>query len=272
MSSTTRAEVPEGIAEALERTAARRGVFGHRVCYFAEAGSTNDLAIRAAERGEPEGTTYVAGAQTAGRGRLGRVWFSPPGAGLYVSTIVRRTVLMPWITLAAGIAVADGIQSATGLPVEIKWPNDVIARGRSFRSRRKLAGILAEASAAIDGSPYVVLGIGINLRRTAFPPELADRASAIELELGREVDGGDVLAQTLVALNDTTEALTREGPNTLLSAWVARSPSAHGARIEWDAAEGTLQGITAGLAPDGALLMQTNTQLVRIRSGEVRWM
>ena len=247
-------------------------MFGRRVCYFAEAGSTNDLAIRAAERGEPEGTIYVAGSQTAGRGRLGREWFSPPGAGLYVSVIVRQESVMPWITLAAGVAVADGIQTASGLPVEIKWPNDIIASGRAFRSRRKLAGILAEASAANDGSPYVVLGIGINLRRTAFPPELADRASAIELELGREIDGGDVLAETLVALNGRMNTLMQGDSEPLLSEWLARSPSAHGVRIEWDGPAGPLQGMTAGLASDGALLMQTSTGLVRIRSGEVRWM
>jgi BirA family biotin operon repressor/biotin-[acetyl-CoA-carboxylase] ligase len=270
--TTTRTtDLPRDIAEALERSAAERGVFGRRVHYFAETGSTNDLAMRAADRGEPEGTVYAAGAQTAGRGRLGRVWFSPPGAGLYVSTIVRREQILPWITLAAGVAAASGIHSATGLPVEIKWPNDIIASGRAFRSRRKLAGILAEASAADDGSPYVVLGFGINLRRTAFPPELANRATAIEVELGREVDAGSVLAQTLVALNDTTERLTRGGPEALLAAWLARAPSAHGTAIEWDAPEGTLHGTTAGIAADGALLMQTGTGLVRIRSGELRW-
>lgn len=247
-------------------------MFGRRVHYFAEAGSTNDLASQGAEHGEAEGTTYVAAAQTAGRGRLGRVWFSPPGAGLYVSTIVRREHIIPWITLAAGVAVAKGIQSATGLPVEIKWPNDIIAPGRAFRSRRKLAGILAEASAAIDGSPYVVLGFGINLRRTAFPRELADGATAIEVELGREVEAGAVLAHTLVALNETTDRLTRGGPQALLAEWLARAPSAHGAAIEWDAPEGTLAGTTAGIAADGALLMQTSSGLVRIRSGEVRWL
>ncbi len=247
-------------------------MFGRRVHYFAEAGSTNDLASRAAERGEAEGTTYVAAAQTAGRGRLGRIWFSPPGAGLYVSTILRRLQIIPWITLAAGVAVANGIQSATGLPVEIKWPNDIIAPGRSFRSRRKLAGILAEASAAIDGSPYVVLGYGINLRRTAFPPELADRATAIEVELGREVEAGGVLAHTLAALNETVDRLTRRGPPALLAEWLARAPAAHGAPIEWDAPEGTLRGTTAGIASDGALLMQTSAGLVRILSGEVRWL
>ena len=81
-----------------------------------------------------------------------------------------------------------------------------------------------------------------------------------------------MLAQTLVALNGTMKMMMQEGAETLLSAWLARSPSAHGARIEWDGPAGPLQGTTAGLASDGALLMQTSDDLVRIRSGEVRWM
>src|SRR5262249_14822949 len=130
--------LPDDFSSALAATESERGIFGARLFYFTETGSTNDLAAAAADRGEPEGTTFVAGAQTAGRGRLGRVWFSPPGAGLYVSTIVRRRSAAPWITLAGGVAVAEGIRAATALPVEIKWPNDVVAfrggrlAGRSF--------------------------------------------------------------------------------------------------------------------------------------------
>src|SRR5215831_13801956 len=119
--------IPEEVARALAATETERGAFGARLFYFTETGSTNDLAAAAADRGAAEGTTFVAGAQTAGRGRLGRAWFSPPGAGLYVSTIVRRRSLAPWITLAGGVAVAEGIRGATALPVEIKWPNDVVA-------------------------------------------------------------------------------------------------------------------------------------------------
>src|SRR6476469_7920504 len=169
------------MAAALAATASDRGVFGARLHYWNEVGSTNDLAAAAADRGEPEGTTFVAGAQTAGRGRLGRTWFSPQGAGLYVSTIIRRPSLGPWITLAGGVAVADGIRAATALPVQIKWPNDIVAvGGAGFRARRKIAGILAEASSGPHGLSHVVLGVGINLRPAAFPPELADRVGAIE--------------------------------------------------------------------------------------------
>src|SRR5215510_15664899 len=178
--------IPSEFVEALEATRDVRGVFGARLRYFTEAGSTNDLASAAAEPGEPEGTTFVAGAQTAGRGRRGRDWFSPPGSGLYLSTIVRRASIAPWLTLAGGVAVAEGIRTASGLPVQIKWPNDIVSvSGAGFRARRKIAGLLAEASSGPDGLPHVVLGIGINIGPASFPPALSDRAGSIESELGR---------------------------------------------------------------------------------------
>jgi BirA family transcriptional regulator, biotin operon repressor / biotin---[acetyl-CoA-carboxylase] ligase len=278
--------LPDDLAAALAAKAAQRGAFGARLIYAAEVGSTNDLAAAAADRGEPEGTTFVAGAQTAGRGRLGRTWFSPPGAGLYLSTITRRASLAPWLTLAGGVAVADGIRAATALPVEITWPNDIVAvGGAGFRARRKIAGILAEASSGPAGVQYVVLGVGINIRSAALPPELAGRASAIETELGRPVDAGAVLAQVLVALNRALGDLDVAGPGeattaasppgspqaALLARWLALSPSAHGAPIEWHTGTRAASGTTAGLAEDGALLARTADGLQRIVSGEVRW-
>ena len=265
--------LPDGMATALASTAADRGVFGVRIRYSSEVGSTNDLAAAAADRGEPEGTTFVAGAQTAGRGRLGRTWFSPPGAGLYLSTIVRRPSLAPWITLAGGVAVADGIRAATALPVQIKWPNDIVAvGGAGFRARRKIAGILAEASSGPEGLRYVVLGIGINLRTASFPPDLADRASSIETELGRPVEAGPVLGRVLASLNRTIADLSSTGPPGLFAHWLALSPSAQGARIEWQGGTGSMAGTTEGLAEDGALLARAADGVHRIISGEVRWL
>ncbi len=265
--------IPDEFSSALLATASVRGAFGQRLYYAAEVSSTNDLAAAAAERGEPEGTTFVAGAQTAGRGRLGRTWFSPPGAGLYVSTIVRRRVVAPWITLAGGVAVADGINTATALPLQIKWPNDIVAvSGSGFKVRRKIAGILAEASSSGDGVQHIVLGIGINLGPASFPPELADRAGSIESELGRPVDAGAILAQVLAQLNQTLDGLAASGPRALRERWLALSPSAYGAAIEWDGAAGVETGTTAGLAEDGALLARTRSGVARIIAGEVRWL
>jgi BirA family transcriptional regulator, biotin operon repressor / biotin---[acetyl-CoA-carboxylase] ligase len=265
--------IEQDILAALDATAAERGMFGTPFHYYDEVGSTNDLAMRAAERGEPEGSVFVAGAQTAGRGRLGRTWFSPAGAGLYVSTIIRRAALAPWITLAGGVAVAEGIRAATALPVEIKWPNDVVAVGSAgFRARRKLAGILAEAVSDGQQVQHIVLGYGINLLPAAFPPELADRATSIESELGRSVDGGPVLAQTLIALNRVFTEIETSGPAALFVRWLTLAPSARGTRIEWDGPGGvTRTGVTAGLGADGALLARTATGIDRILSGEIRW-
>jgi BirA family transcriptional regulator, biotin operon repressor / biotin---[acetyl-CoA-carboxylase] ligase len=264
--------IPAEFAEALAATAQARGVFGARLHYFTDTGSTNDLAASAAERGEPEGTTFVAGAQTAGRGRRGREWFSPPGSGLYLSTIVRRASLAPWLTLAGGVAVAEAIRAATGLPVQIKWPNDIVTvSGAGFRARRKIAGLLAEASSGPDGVQYVVLGIGINIGPASFPPELSDRAGSIETELGRAVEAGAVLAQVLAGLNRVVSEVDHAGPPSLFTRWLELAPSAHGERIEWDGPHGVRTGVSAGLAEDGALLARTPDGLARIIAGEVRW-
>ena len=265
--------LPHEFVAALAATRVERGAFGARLHYFAEVSSTNDLAAAAAERGDPEGTTFVAGAQTSGRGRRGREWFSPPGSGLYLSTLIRRASLAQWVTLAGGVAVAEGIRSATGLPVQIKWPNDIVAvGGAGFSARRKIAGILAEASSGPEGVLHVVLGIGINVGPASFPPELADRAGSIETELGRPVEAGALLAQVLAGLNRTLEEVTTAGPPSLFTRWLELSPAATGARVEWDTPHGVRTGATAGLAEDGALLARTPEGLARIVAGEVRWL
>jgi BirA family transcriptional regulator, biotin operon repressor / biotin---[acetyl-CoA-carboxylase] ligase len=263
--------IPAEFAPALAATAPDRGVFGARLHYFTHTGSTNDLAAAAAERGDAEGTTFVAGAQTAGRGRRGRDWFSPPGVGLYFSIVIRRASIAPWLTLAGGVAVAEGIRSATGLPVQIKWPNDIVSVSGGFRARRKIAGILAEASSGPDGVQHVILGIGINIGAASFPPELADRAGSIETELGRPADAGAVLAQVLAGLNRVLSEVEHAGPPTLFTRWLELAPSANGERIEWEGPHGVQRGVSAGLAEDGALLARTPEGLARIVAGEVRW-
>lgn len=264
--------LPPDLAAALRLTAARRGRFGEPLVFFPETTSTNDVAGKLAERGAAEGTAVVALAQTAGRGRFGREWFSPPGAGLYVSVICRDHVAAPYLTLAGGVAVAEGIRAATGLPVQIKWPNDVVIPDGGARGRlRKLAGILAEASSGADGLHHVVLGFGINLRPAAYPPAIADRASSLEAELGRPVDGGAVLAETLAALADLLGRLAAGSAGAVLDRWRALAPSARGAPVSWDTAAGPRSGVAAGIADDGALLVRVGDRTERIISGELRW-
>jgi BirA family biotin operon repressor/biotin-[acetyl-CoA-carboxylase] ligase len=264
--------LPEPLARGLRAAAGRRAPFGEPLYFFGATSSTNDVAERLAGEGAPEGTTVVALAQSAGRGRLGRQWFSPPGAGLYVSVICRERAAAPLLTLAGGVAVAEGIRAATGLPVHIKWPNDIVtADGLSRPGRRKLAGILAEASTGAAGLQHVVLGFGINLRPAVYPAAIADRASSIEGELGRAPDAGAVLGETLAALAARVSALAAGDARSVLAAWRALAPAAHGAKVEWETLDGPVSGVSAGIADDGALLVNVDGRVERVIAGEVRW-
>jgi BirA family biotin operon repressor/biotin-[acetyl-CoA-carboxylase] ligase len=270
ISNLTTETLPDDIAAELRRTVSARGRFGEPAIYYAETGSTNDEAARLAELGAEQGTTVIAAAQTAGRGRFGRTWFSPPGAGLYVSVVCRDRRAAPYVSLAGGVAVAEGIRVATGLPVEIKWPNDIVIDA-GFGRRRKLAGILAEGSTSAEGLQFIVLGFGINLRPAAYPPEIADRATSLESELGRPVDAGPVLAGTLVALQQRMTELAAGEASPLLERWRELAPSAQGAIVEWDAPLGRRRGRTAGVDDDGALRVVVDGTIERIISGTLHW-
>ena len=264
--------LPDDLRTALAASADRRGVFGEPVIFFAETGSTNDLAVTLAEHGAREGAMAIAAAQTAGRGRLGKDWFSPAGAGLYVSIVCRNARAAPLLTLGGGVAVADGIRQATGLPVVLKWPNDVVipdpaAPGR----RRKIAGVLAEGSTGRDGLQYVVLGFGVNLRPVTYPPSIAARTTSVEAELGRTVERGAVLAETLSAFNKHATALAEGQTSALFKRWRELAPSAVGARVEWTVNGLAHRGTTAGIDDQGALLVREQNQTARIIAGEVNW-
>jgi len=230
---------------------------------FAAVGSTNDVAAAL-----PVGSVVVADQQTAGRGRRGHTWFSPPRAGLYVSVVLapaaarvdppRATMLL---TLAAGVAIAEGIEAASGLATALKWPNDVVAGGR------KLAGILAERRGDL-----VVLGYGINVMAAAFPPELRDRATSLESEVGREVDRDLVLDETLAALSRRYDDLVDGRFDAILDAWRARAPRAVGAKVSWIAQGVARSGVTCGIDDHGALLVRVDDGVERIISGEIQWL
>jgi BirA family biotin operon repressor/biotin-[acetyl-CoA-carboxylase] ligase len=265
--------LPEDLQTALQSSVAMRGHFGEPAVFFSETGSTNDIAIAMAEHGAPEGAMAVALCQTAGRGRLGREWFSPAGAGLYVSVVCRSARAAPFVTLAGGVAVADGIRRATGLPVALKWPNDVVVADRSpSRGRRKLSGILAEGSSGSEGLQYVVLGFGINLRPASYPPALAMRVTSLETELGRPVDAGRVLSEVLTVLNEQMAALDAGNRDVVLNRWRELAPSAVGAQVEWNGAGQTRRGVTSGIDDDGALLVRFQNRIERIIAGELIWL
>ena len=191
------ASVPGGLADGLEHARAH----GDAVAAWLARASTFPSRRRPTTwpqswllQGTPDGTLVVAGQQTAGRGRGGHDWFSPPGSGLYVSMVLdaHQEHSGDWVhalTLATGVAMAEGLHAASGLPVVIKWPNDlVMAPAGTVRGARKLAGILAEAQTDAGTLSHVIVGVGVNVGPAAWPPEISARATSLEEELGRPVD------------------------------------------------------------------------------------
>jgi BirA family biotin operon repressor/biotin-[acetyl-CoA-carboxylase] ligase len=271
-------ELPLELAEAIERVRPRLGRLASSILFFPMVGSTNDVASDLALREEGEGAVVIADGQTAGRGRRGRTWFSPAGSGIYVSVIVapgrartspdRATAL---VTLAAGVGLAEAIEAATGLRADIKWPNDLHV------GRRKLAGILADGIVArrpTAGRPpiaRVVLGYGVNVGSAAYPPELQDRATSLEAELGRSVDRAALCAETLASVAARYDDLLEGRFDAILDAWRDRAPARRRARVTWDTPAGPRSGVTEDVDDSGALLVRTDDGVERIVAGEVRW-
>lgn len=255
--------LPADVAEPLARAADRLGRFGRQILWYQDVSSTNDIAASLAEGGACEGCVVAANAQSAGRGRQGRSWLSPGGAGLYVSAVLRPSAdVVPLVTIAAGLAVSEGIEAATGLRPDLKWPNDIYIGGR------KVAGVLAEANVG----QYVVLGVGINVMPAAYPPEVAGRATSLEGELGRAIDRGVLLTECLSALTGRYTDLQERRVAAVIQAWRVRAAGMLRRRVQSHAAGRPIDGIAEGIDEDGALLVRTSAGIARITSGEVTWL
>jgi BirA family biotin operon repressor/biotin-[acetyl-CoA-carboxylase] ligase len=241
------------------------------LCFAHEVASTNDLALDLAAHGAPAGASVLAGAQRAGRGRRGHSWFSPPGAGLYLSIVVRPRVLdhtLPVLTLVAGIAAAEAISRATALPIELKWPNDLVV-GRPWR---KAGGILCEAAGAGSRIEAVVIGIGVNLSAAAYPPEIADRATSLETELGRSVDRAALVVALLGAVRRAAARLDADGRAWVRDAWkVFGGASLEASPVRWREHGEWRRGIARDLDEDGALVVDAAGTRTRIVAGDVTW-
>jgi BirA family biotin operon repressor/biotin-[acetyl-CoA-carboxylase] ligase len=173
--------------------------------------------------------------------------------------------IAPLLTIAAGVALAEGIREASGLSVTLKWPNDL------YVGARKLGGILAEAGNSAVGHHHVVVGFGINLLPAAYPPDVAARATSLELELGRPVDRGLTLAACLAALFARYRELTTGGASAVLAAWRQYAAASLGRRVRAKGPTGVITGIAEDIDPSGALRVRTGAMVVSVISGEVVW-
>lgn len=229
--------------------------------------STNTEAARQAISGASEGLCVVAREQTEGRGRQQRVWLSPPDAGLYFSLVLRPRMEVsgwPLLTLMAALAVTDALAETCGLATDIKWPNDIYA------AERKLGGLLAEIIETPQGRACI-LGIGLNLKESAFPEELRESAVAVETLTGSAPDVERLLESLTRSLALRYEALqSTGGAERTLDEWSEHSSYAKGKRVRVALEGKTLIGITRGLERDGALRVETESGELRIiRAGDV---
>ena len=181
--------------------------FGRRLRILPEVSSTNTYAQGLAESGNAHGTVIVAEQQTAGRGRLNRTWFSPPGLNLYTSVILlpaRSVRNMSWIPLIAGLALTETVHHVCGLKATLKWPNDILLNDKKF------GGILCEGNSQGPSKQVVVVGIGlnVNMSETDFPEDLHDQSTSLRIHTGTAVNRNTLLAQLLNALEAWYTRLT----------------------------------------------------------------
>jgi BirA family biotin operon repressor/biotin-[acetyl-CoA-carboxylase] ligase len=243
-------------------------VIGRDIRVFEETTSTNDVIEKLARDGVKEGAVVFAESQTKGRGRLGRKWISPGRKGLWFSILLRPD-LSPQeatqLTVASATALRRAIQTETELQPEIKWPNDILVRGK------KVAGILTEMSAELDRVKHIILGIGVDVNLTAmeFPPEVRATASSLRIESGKIISRADLATEILREL-DIDYAKIRDGDFASLADEWEKHCATIGRNVTVHITGRQLRGRAESLDDDGALLLRTeHGHLERIIGGDV---
>ena len=242
-------------------------VFAGKLHFSPVTDSTNIDALEAARADTPHGSVYLADEQLAGRGRGDHEWRSPAGDGLYVSVLLRPLFparRLPLLPLAAGLAAADAIRAASGLAVDLRWPNDLLI------GSRKVGGILVESKTVGGKVAFAVVGVGINIHQRGFATGLPTPATSLDLEAGRYIHRQDLLVSLLESLEREAlglldPAAARAVPRRVeeTSTWVrGRQVQVHGPQA--------CTGVTAGLDERGFLLVRTDAGLVTVRTGGIR--
>ena len=241
---------------------------GGKVRYFPALDSTNLYARKLAEEGALEGEVVVAESQTGGKGRLGRIWISPPNLNVYLSVILRPKLPplhAPQITLMSAVAMAETVQSFVPFPPEIKWPNDIMAKGE------KLAGILTESCCDRDRISYVILGIGVNVNfpRELMPESIRGIATSLLILGGKAVDRSVFVLQLIQNLERCYGEFEEGGFSFLAERW-AGFFRLKGKRVRVQMMEQAILGKAIGIDIDGALILEDDGGVsLRIIAGEV---
>ncbi|MGC9324353.1 MAG: biotin--[acetyl-CoA-carboxylase] ligase [Desulfomonilia bacterium] len=244
-------------------------VFGQdKIFYYPVIDSTNTCAKDLAASGDPEGTVVVADCQLSGRGQYGRPWYSPSGKGMYFSVILRPKSLPEHsrgITLLTAVSLAQTLRDLCGVPVQIKWPNDILIHGK------KLAGILTEMSAVRDAVEYVVVGVGINVghQRGDFPTEISDRATSLFMECGRAIPREIILGSFLERFEQDYDLFSSSGLAPIVAMWKDLADIV-GREVRVSINAGSFVGTVLDLDPGGFLIVEDATGIPRrVLSGDI---
>ncbi|HEY3915193.1 MAG TPA: biotin--[acetyl-CoA-carboxylase] ligase [Verrucomicrobiae bacterium] len=243
-------------------------VIGSEIHVFRETTSTNDIAARLARGRAAEGAVVFAESQTKGRGRMGRTWLSPAGKGLWFTVLLRPDIppqQATQLTVASATALARAIKVQTGIVPEIKWPNDIMIRGR------KVCGILTEMNAEMDYLKEVLLGIGmdVNLEPADFPPALRKIATSLRIETGQPVNRAE-LAVVILRELDRDYHLVKSGDFDLVAEEWREHCSTLGRQVAIRVGNRIIRGCAEALDDDGALLVRgPHDHLERIVGGDV---
>jgi BirA family transcriptional regulator, biotin operon repressor / biotin---[acetyl-CoA-carboxylase] ligase len=262
--------VPDLLLPEILEPLVRGTIFDNQLHHFYKIGSTNTAAMAAAAEGIAEGSVFLAEEQTAGRGRGSNTWESERSAGIYCS-VVLRPALPPSdvlvLTLAVGLAVRAALaQVEARVSVDLKWPNDVLIKGR------KVCGILAEMHAEVTRVRHIVVGVGINVNQKSFPKEIEGEATSLRMETGKECSRVEVAAALLKSLDREYRILIEEpdAQRSILRRFEEQSSWARGKQVHIEGSAPRIEGTTQGLDERGFLQVRTAQGLQRVLSGTVR--
>ncbi len=253
------------LTEKTLRKGLKTRTFGYKIYTFDTIDSTNNCAKAVAGVGAHEGTVVIAEEQKAGKGRMGRSWYSSPLENLTFSIVLRPQLNnegFNLLSLYAAVGVAEAIERVTQLRVDCKWPNDLLINGK------KVAGILIEGSFKDNTSEFVVLGIGINVNQLVFPPDLAEKATSLQLESHSEVDRAQLFRETLRSLEQHYHSIRETGFQAILPFWLSRT-SLIDKPISVSQQGTLITGVVKGVNSDGGLIIQTNGSVQTVFAGDV---
>ena len=261
--------LPDVLLPQLIRPRLRTRIMGRSLYHFYEVDSTNLFAARLVAHGHKiaEGTVIIAEFQTAGRGRLGRAWYSEREAGLYFSMLLFPKAppsLAPLFTLGTAVAMHNAVERYAGLDIDIKWPNDLLI------GRKKCCGILSEIQAELDSVKMMIIGVGLNANHERLPEDIRDRATSLLMASGRIQSRLEILLEFFAEFEKIYLDFERKGPRGIIEQWTRFSSFAHGRKLEIHDGVRKIAGVTRGLNPLGALrIEQKDGGIEEVYSGEV---